>query len=149
MPQRVVIILEAQTEEALQRIKQFTRGVNDSFGAIKAGEPALRGATLSVKNLTSAKVDAFAATQLWQSALVLLPGQLGSTASQVHTLASAPRGPGGLAGGLLAVAAAGVGLVKGLSSEIERLDPGSPPPGDSGTDLAAGILPRKPRQFEG
>jgi hypothetical protein len=122
VPGRVVIVLEAQDKEALTRIREFGRGVEDTVSKLKASNPALEGTRIKVTQLTDAKKGVIVAGQQWQGVLTLLPGQLGSVANQATTLAGALRGPAGLVVGIGAVTAAGVGLIKSLADDIERLD---------------------------
>jgi hypothetical protein len=122
VPGRAAIVLEVQNEAGLQKLKQFQRGVQDAWQAVAAGDPALKGSAIQVRNLTNAKVDAFKAGQQWQGVLTVLPGQLGSVASQATMLTTALRGPGGLVVAFGAVATASVLLLKSMADDIERLD---------------------------
>ncbi len=118
---RVVITLEAQTAEAVRAIQQVAKAQKDTFDVLKAGNPTMRDAHVRVSRLTTAKQEAFRATQQWQGVLQVLPGQLGAVASQATTLATALKGPGGVVVAIGAVVAAGVGLAKSLADDIERL----------------------------
>jgi hypothetical protein len=51
---RVVIELQANTQQAVAQIQQFSKATRDSFDAIRAGNPALADASVKVSTLTQA-----------------------------------------------------------------------------------------------
>jgi hypothetical protein len=51
---RVVIELQANTQQAVQQIQQFAKAQRDAFDAIRAGNPALDDARIKVSTLTEA-----------------------------------------------------------------------------------------------
>jgi hypothetical protein len=60
---RVVIELQANTQDAVTKIQQFARAQKDAFEAVRAGNPALADATVKVSALTNAYNAATAAAQ--------------------------------------------------------------------------------------
>lgn len=118
----VVLRLTAESAAALAQMKQFTRGVEDAWKAVRAGDSTLQGSSLKVLDLTRAKQAATTATTQWTQALGQLPGPLGNATRLASTWLGLLRGPAGLAIGLGAVAAAGVGLAKSMANNIERLE---------------------------
>lgn len=119
---KVQITLEVADQQAVGALKNFSRATADAIGQVKASDPALRSATVRVNELTTAKAGATTAAQQWRGALVLLPAELQATATQVSGLASALRGPAGLAAGFIGAAGAGLIFARQLSDDIERLD---------------------------
>src|SRR4030095_9743243 len=51
---RVVIELQANTQDAVQQIQQFAKAQKDAFDAIRAGNPALEDARIKVSTLSEA-----------------------------------------------------------------------------------------------
>jgi hypothetical protein len=121
MPE-VRIVLTAESAAALARIKQFTQGIQQSFDSVKRGDPILSSSSIKVRELADATAAATRASNVWGQALATLPGPLGGIASQVTTLTTALRGPGGLVVGIGAVVAASALFVKSMADDIERLD---------------------------
>jgi hypothetical protein len=60
---RVVIELQANTQQAVQQIQQFAKAQRDAFDAIRAGNPALADTTIKVSTLTQAYGQLAKATQ--------------------------------------------------------------------------------------
>ena len=60
---RVVIELQANTQDAVNKIQQFAKAQRDAFDAIRAGNPALADATVKVSALKEAYTGATAAAK--------------------------------------------------------------------------------------
>jgi hypothetical protein len=116
---RVVIELQANTQQAVQQIQQFAKAQKDAFDAVRASSPALNAATISVSQFTAATQDAgkgaLAANQalrtLGSQGIATLaheiPGVGGALSALGQTLGTFPLLIG-------AVVGAGLGLLKML-----------------------------------
>jgi hypothetical protein len=60
---RVVIELQANTQDAVQKIQQFARAQKDAFDAVRAGNPALADSAIKVSTLQTAYQGATKAMQ--------------------------------------------------------------------------------------
>jgi hypothetical protein len=106
----VVLKIRAESAEALRQVQAFAKGVEQSFNAVKAGNPALQAATVRVGQYAQAKGQATAALQQFTAQLSAIPGPLGNVAGQVQGLTVFLAGPTGLAVGAIAAGAARGGV---------------------------------------
>src|SRR5262245_56024387 len=117
----LVIRIRADSQEALTRIQQFGRAMDQSFAQVKAGDPVLHAATLRVQQLTAAKGQATTAVQSFAAQMGALPGPVGQAAGALQGLVGLLTGPAGLVLGT-AAAVAGLGLmVKSVADTGDQL----------------------------
>jgi hypothetical protein len=116
---RVVIELQANTQDAVQKIQQFAKAQKDAFDAIRSGTPALADAQVKISKLTETTRDSALATgDFNRAAQDLAKGGVRDLLSEIPilggTFAKLASTLTGFPGLMLGVVGAGVVLIKML-----------------------------------
>jgi hypothetical protein len=116
---RVVIELQANTQDAVQKIQQFAKAQKDAFDAIRNATPALADASVKISKLTeTTRASALVTGDLNRAAQDLAKGGIRDLLTEVPilggTFAKLASTLTGFPGLMLGVVGAGVALIKML-----------------------------------
>jgi len=125
---RVVIELQANTQDAVNKIQQFARAQKDAFDAVKAGNPALQDAVVKVSKLSESTKTATQVTgefnratkSLAQGGIRELAGGIPIVGEALTALAGTLKGFPAILLGVVGAGAAFIAYLKSVEAQADK-----------------------------